>query len=145
MNLDITLTGAPNFRGPRVGSLNVFGVAQPRINGLKAVLSVLGCTPVHLNPSTRTRMTSAATSVTQFHPTTPSPATPSPSATPPNFAPRCVFFSTREEPVVYISGRPFVLRDASDPTEALSLSDRAENLEAIESRLKADILTESAK
>lgn len=141
LNLDITLTGAPNFRGPRVGSLNVFGVAQPRVNGLKAILSVLGCMPVHPNPSSRTRIISSAISATRE---IPSPATPS-SSTPPNYAPRCVFFSTREEPVVYVSGRPFVLRDASDPTEALSLSDRAENLEAIESRLKADILAESAK
>lgn len=144
MNLDITLTGAPNFRGPRVGSLNVFGVAQPRVNGLKAILSVLGCMPVHLNPSSRTRIISSAISAIQSHPEIPPPATRSPG-TPPNYAPRCVFFSTREEPVVYVSGRPFVLRDASDPTEALSLSDRAENLEAIESRLKADILAESAK
>jgi hypothetical protein len=54
-----------------------------------------------------------------------------------------VFFSTREEPVIYISGRPFVLRDASDPTSALQLSDRAQNLEAIERRLKVDILGEA--
>jgi hypothetical protein len=46
---------------------------------------------------------------------------------------------------VYISGRPFVLRDASSPRSALRLSDRAENLEAIETRLKADILAEAAK
>lgn len=64
------------------------------------------------------------------------------SATTPS---RCVFFSTREEPVIYISGRPFVLRDASDPTEALHLADRAETLEGIEDRLKADILAEANK
>lgn len=46
---------------------------------------------------------------------------------------------------VYISGRPFVLRDASEPRRTLKLSDRAENLEAIELRLKNDILSESAK
>lgn len=46
---------------------------------------------------------------------------------------------------VYISGRPFVLRDASEPRETLSLSDRAENLEAIEDRLKHDILQEASK
>ena len=48
-------------------------------------------------------------------------------------------------PQVYISGRPFVIRDATDPRRALKLSDRAENLEAIEQRLTADILAESAK
>ncbi len=46
---------------------------------------------------------------------------------------------------VYISGRPFVLRDASEPRRTLKLSDRAENLEEIERRLKADILAEAAK
>lgn len=47
--------------------------------------------------------------------------------------------------MIYVSGRPFVLRDASDPTETVSLSDRAENLESIELRLKADILAEASK
>lgn len=48
-------------------------------------------------------------------------------------------------PQVYISGRPFVLRDATEPRRALKLSDRAENLEAIEQRLTADILAECTK
>jgi len=48
-------------------------------------------------------------------------------------------------PLVYISGRPFVLRDASEPRQTLSLSDRAENLEAIELRLKNDILLEATR
>ncbi|KAF7374402.1 hypothetical protein MSAN_00324300 [Mycena sanguinolenta] len=65
------------------------------------------------------------------------PGTPDPS--------HVVWFSTREEPIVYISGRPFVLRDASHPRRTLSLSDRAENLEAIENRLKNDILQEAAR
>lgn len=47
--------------------------------------------------------------------------------------------------MIYISGRPFVLRDASDPTEALHLADRADTLEGIESRLKKDILIEADK
>lgn len=46
---------------------------------------------------------------------------------------------------MYISGRSFVLRDASEPRKTLALSDRAENLEAIETRLKNDILQEAAK
>jgi len=46
---------------------------------------------------------------------------------------------------VYISGRPFVLRDSSEPRKTLPLSDRAENLEAIEERLKNDILSEGVR
>ncbi|KAK0446168.1 inositol hexakisphosphate-domain-containing protein [Armillaria borealis] len=109
LDLDLNVHGAPNFRAPRIGNLNVFGVAQPRTQGLRAILSVLRC----------------------------SPNTPDPS--------HVVWFSTREEPIVYISGRPFVLRDASEPKRTLPLSDRAENLEAIELRLKNDILHEASR
>ncbi|KAG8213255.1 inositol hexakisphosphate-domain-containing protein [Butyriboletus roseoflavus] len=109
LDLDLNVHGAPNFRAPRQGNLNVFGVAQPRTQGLRAILSVLRCRPDTRDPS------------------------------------HVVWFSTREEPIVYISGRPFVLRDASEPRKTLSLSDRAENLEAIEDRLKQDILQEASK
>ncbi|KAG2071110.1 hypothetical protein BDR04DRAFT_1016893 [Suillus decipiens] len=107
LDLDLNVHGAPNFRASR--DTNVFGVAQPRTQGLRAILSVLRCRPGTTNPS------------------------------------HVVWFSTREEPIVYISGRPFVLRDSAEPRRTLSLSDRAENLEAIEERLKNDILQESVK
>jgi hypothetical protein len=54
-------------------------------------------------------------------------------------------FAIHSPPQVYIAGRPFVLRDASEPRQTLSLSDRAENLDDIEIRLKNDILQESSK
>ncbi|OBZ72108.1 Paladin [Grifola frondosa] len=109
LDLDINIHGAPNFRAPRQGNFNVFGVAQPRTQGLRGILSVLRCRPNIPNPT------------------------------------HVVWFCTREEPIVYISGRPFVLRDASEPRRTLKLSDRAENLEAIELRLKNDILVEANK
>ncbi|KAF8150729.1 inositol hexakisphosphate-domain-containing protein [Crassisporium funariophilum] len=109
LDLDLNVHGAPNFRSPRQGDLNVFGAAQPRTQGLRAILSILRCRPNTPNPT------------------------------------HVVWFSTREEPIVYISGRPFVLRDASEPRRTLSLSDRAENLEAIENRLKNDILQEAMR
>ncbi|KDR78950.1 hypothetical protein GALMADRAFT_244621 [Galerina marginata CBS 339.88] len=109
LDLDLNVHGAPNFRAPRHGDLNVFGAAQPRTQGLRAILSILRCRPNTTNPA------------------------------------HVVWFSTREEPIVYISGRPFVLRDASEPRRTLSLSDRAENLEAIENRLKNDILQEATR
>lgn len=46
---------------------------------------------------------------------------------------------------MYISGRPYVLRDAATPIKTLALSDRADNLEDIERRLKIDILEESKR
>ncbi|KAI8980087.1 inositol hexakisphosphate-domain-containing protein [Trametes punicea] len=109
LDLDINVHGAPNFRAPKQGNLNVYGVAQPRTQGLRAILSVLRCRPNIPN------------------------------------ATHVVWFCTREEPIVYISGRPFVLRDASEPRRTLKLSDRAENLEEIERRLKNDILAEANK
>ncbi|KAF9067827.1 inositol hexakisphosphate-domain-containing protein [Rhodocollybia butyracea] len=109
LELEMNVHGAPNFRAPRQGDFNVFGVAQPRTQGLRAILSVLRCRPNTSDPS------------------------------------HVVWFSTREEPIVYISGRPFVLRDASQPRKTLSMSDRAENLEAIELRLKNDILQEATR
>ncbi|KAG6837385.1 hypothetical protein H0H93_010544 [Arthromyces matolae] len=109
LDLDLNVHGAPNFRAPRIGDFNVFGAAQPRTQGLRAILSILRCQPGIVNQS------------------------------------HVVWFSTREEPIVYISGRPFVLRDASEPRRTLALSDRAENLEAIETRLRNDILQEAAR
>ena len=47
--------------------------------------------------------------------------------------------------LVYIAGRPFVLRDSADPRNTVELSDRAESLEAIEVRLKNDVLAEAAR
>ena len=125
LDLELNVHGAPNFRTPKLGNLNVFGVAQPRSQGLRAILSILRCKA----------------------------SIPDPYSS--------VWFSTREEPIglsylrnstilvdsvsVYISGRSFVLRDASEPRKTMHLSDRAENLEGIEERLKNDILQESLK
>lgn len=109
LDLELNVHGAPNFRAPRQRAFNVFGAAQPRSQGLRAILSILRCRLDIPNSS------------------------------------HVVWFSTREEPIVYISGRPFVLRHASEPRRTLSLSDRAENLEAIETRLKNDILQEATR
>ncbi|KIO26335.1 hypothetical protein M407DRAFT_24420 [Tulasnella calospora MUT 4182] len=108
LDLDIDVGGAPNFRQNR-SAMNVFGVAQPRVSGVKALLSLLQCRPGLVNPS------------------------------------KCHWFSTREEPIVYLSGRPYVLRDSASPRDGVTLTDRTENLEAIERRLKADIVAEAAK
>jgi hypothetical protein len=53
LDLDMNLHGAPNFRAPRRGGfgLNVFGVAQPRTQGLRAILSVLRSRPGTVDPT----------------------------------------------------------------------------------------------
>ncbi|XVF22236.1 hypothetical protein REPUB_Repub12eG0156200 [Reevesia pubescens] len=57
-----------------------------------------------------------------------------------------LWISLREEPVVYINGRPFVLRDVERPFSNLECTginrDRVEQMEA---RLKEDILMEAAR
>ncbi|KAI7983541.1 Paladin [Camellia lanceoleosa] len=59
---------------------------------------------------------------------------------------RVLWINLREEPVVYINGRPFVLRDVERPFSNLEYTginrDRVEQMEA---RLKADILLEAAR
>ncbi|TIA73209.1 hypothetical protein E3P81_00237 [Wallemia ichthyophaga] len=130
--LDISIQGAPNFRRPKgAESIGVYGTAQPTIAGLRTLLTLLGAAP------------------------TPSPMV-SPDATLniPNTAfksaahsskAKSVFVSTRDEPIVYISGRSYVLRHATNPKRGIQLSYRAESLEGIEERLKADVLNESRK
>ncbi|PWN22032.1 hypothetical protein BCV69DRAFT_281942 [Microstroma glucosiphilum] len=58
---------------------------------------------------------------------------------------QAVWFCTRDEPVLYIGARPFVLREHSNPASSFSLSSRAENLQAIETRLKADVIREASR
>ncbi|XP_058195959.1 uncharacterized protein LOC131312310 isoform X4 [Rhododendron vialii] len=59
---------------------------------------------------------------------------------------RVLWINLREEPVVYINGRPFVLRDVERPFSNLEYTginrDRVEQMEA---RLKEDILLEAAR
>ncbi|CDZ97852.1 hypothetical protein [Phaffia rhodozyma] len=56
-----------------------------------------------------------------------------------------VSLSTREEPILYISGRPFVLRDSSSPLRTLPYGGSAQTLEGVENRLKKDVLKEAVK
>jgi hypothetical protein len=105
LDLDFNLMGAPNFRAAST-QLKVYATAQPKLNGLRTILSILSCFP---------------------HAPTPQKA---------------VWVSTREEPQLYIGGRPFVLRDCEKPLEGIALTDRGSQLEEIEERLKRDVLKE---
>lgn len=48
LDLDLNVQGAPNFRGPHEEGLNVWGVAQPTVPGLKSILTILSCQPKQL-------------------------------------------------------------------------------------------------
>lgn len=57
-----------------------------------------------------------------------------------------LWINLREEPVVYINGRPFVLRDVERPFSNLEYTGiNRDRVEDMESRLKEDILLESAR
>lgn len=60
---------------------------------------------------------------------------------------RAVWFSTREEPIIYINDTPFVVRDSSNPfVNIKSYSGISGNrLESVEKRLKADIMHEAKR
>lgn len=47
--------------------------------------------------------------------------------------------------MIYISAKPFVLRDSVKPAQPVTISENANNIEAIESRLKLDIVKESLR
>ncbi|GAC94223.1 metal ion binding/oxidoreductase [Pseudozyma hubeiensis SY62] len=161
-HLNLHLQGAPNFRKADC-SLEVYGVAQPTITGLKTILSVLNARPTkHTNGTQGLELRlppHAAPNGSTSSPNVSSPlSSPSLAQGPAASAEtnagrpsasekvrRCVWVCTREEPVIYVGGRPFVLREAERPVSTFELSMRADNLEAIESRLKHDILRESSK
>ncbi|KAI4301625.1 hypothetical protein L6164_034885 [Bauhinia variegata] len=59
---------------------------------------------------------------------------------------KVLWISLREEPVVYINGRPFVLRDVERPFSNLEYTGiNRERVEQMEARLKEDILMEAAR
>lgn len=57
----------------------------------------------------------------------------------------CTWFSTREEPLVYLNGFPYVLRDYADPMQNMVTFQgiSAGRLEKLEERLKADVVKEA--
>ncbi|CAO0789328.1 unnamed protein product [Mucor circinelloides] len=57
----------------------------------------------------------------------------------------CTWFSTREEPLVYLNGSPYVLREYADPMQNMSafLGINAVRLEKVEERLKLDVVKEA--
>lgn len=60
---------------------------------------------------------------------------------------QAIWFSAREEPMIYINHTPFVLREAANPLQNLKIYHgiSAARLESMESRLKEDVLREIAK
>lgn len=118
---ELKMFGAPNFRST---NLNIFGAAQPSSAGLSAILRVLGCAPCDHSELLL-----------------------EPEGFGPVASKRTIWFSTREEPIVYVNDTPFVLRDLSSPFVNIKsyTGISAQRLEAVENRLKADIVAEAKR
>eukprot|EP00842_Homolaphlyctis_polyrhiza_P002749 jgi/Hompol1/3475/HPOL_006557-RA len=58
-----------------------------------------------------------------------------------------IWFSTREEPMIYINNKPFIIRDATSPTKNIKSYQgiSALRLEQVENRLKEDIYREEQR
>lgn len=96
------MDGAPNFR--QVEGTEVYGVAQPTVDGMRQVLDRVGAKDRTVN-----------------------------------------WTSMREEPVVYVNGRSFSLRELAHPFEnaAQFEGNSGEQVERTEQQLKAEVLAEA--
>ncbi|XP_004345330.1 hypothetical protein CAOG_06581 [Capsaspora owczarzaki ATCC 30864] len=114
--------GAPNFR--RVGDMYLFGSAQPTAAGLRAICGLL-----NQRANAAASMPPAASSIV--------------AGIPAHL--KVVWINLREEPLVYIDGNPFVLRDQFATLRNIkSYSGIApRTLEDMERRLCTDVMKEA--
>eukprot|EP00897_Mesotaenium_endlicherianum_P000190 jgi/Mesen1/10171/ME000076S09681 len=156
LNLEERVDGAPNFR--RIRGFPVYGVANPTVDGIRAVLKKV--------TAAAAAATAAAHGAAQAfspgflpgsgdaaHPNGSGPgsdagtggtAPPGNGAAAP--AARVLWHNMREEPMVYINGKPFVLREMERPFKNMleySGIDK-QRVEQMEARLKEDVLREAA-
>ncbi|CAI5457453.1 unnamed protein product [Closterium sp. Yama58-4] len=131
LNYSIQIPHVPNyFEAP---GYPVHSMATPTVQGAQAVLAHLGAVP-------------------QPTPTPPAAATTGGSTGEADGKAEArgeaevVIVDLREEAVVYVHGKPFVLRDAHQPAAALKhVGIAGSAVAAMEERLKADILQEAAR
>lgn len=160
MRLTPLIDGAPNFR--QVPGLPVYGIAIPTVTGLRLVLDKLGSAKggCRANGPHRDRKRAegrllASAAAAACRRTGRSRNKQALGAGPDSFGPtnrcpplaagrrRVMWHNMREEPVIYINGRPYVVREADKPFANLEYTgiDR-ERVEQMEARLKQDVLQE---
>ena len=140
--------GAPNYR--QVPGLPVFGVAIPTAAGLRRALEAAGAGPgggergKEKEKGEKEEGDAASAAAAAAAAATNPTSSDSPSPSPPPRR-KVLWHNLREEPVIYINGRPFVVRDAAAPFANLEYTgiDRA-RVEDMEARLRADVLREAA-
>ncbi|KAJ3024316.1 UNVERIFIED_CONTAM: hypothetical protein HDU68_008233 [Siphonaria sp. JEL0065] len=101
----------------RMTDHNICGVAQPTAAGISTILTLLNCHP-----------TSGENTIV-----------------PPTN--KTLFICAREEPVIYINWKPFVLRESDNPLQNIKTFQgiSGSRLEQLEARLKEDILKEAQR
>ena len=139
--------GAPNFR--RVPGLPVFGVAIPTAAGLRRALEAAGAGP-GAGAGASEEEEGREGGEAEGEGGGAGGGGGGGRASPPKGERergrrKVLWHNLREEPVIYINGRPFVVRDAAAPFANLEYTgiDRA-RVEDMEARLRADVLREAA-
>eukprot|EP00963_Diacronema_lutheri_P007046 scaffold625_cov324-Pavlova_lutheri.AAC.80 len=125
--LEQHIAGAPNFRHIQVADATICGVGIPSLEGARSVLRSIGIIPVEKHENIAV--------------VTDGPAEQG------NGKEKAIWHNMREEPVVYIKGGPYVLREESRPFKNLQEYSGIEvgRLERMEERLKADVLSEAQR
>ncbi|KNE61257.1 hypothetical protein AMAG_18757 [Allomyces macrogynus ATCC 38327] len=122
---DVGMVGADRFRAMQ-GEMRVYGVAQPTLQGMKNVYRAIVKPDAPLLAAVPSDGGAGATTVES------SPAH------------ELVLINVREEPLIYINGMPYVLRDQYTTLRNLKVyrGIPAERLELMESRLRDDVIAE---
>ena len=145
------MEGAPNFR--EVTGFAVYGVSQPTTTGLKSITSLLllknqsigeHCDrfPKYDGPEGSSTISLSS----KLGVGAGDNISDSVSANNTSLGSKIYWFNTREEPVIYIHGVPYVLRDVDQPKRNIHMyaGISADRLEQMEYRLKLEILKEAS-
>ncbi|RNF27576.1 metal ion binding protein [Trypanosoma conorhini] len=135
------LCGAPNFR--KVDVVNVYGVAIPTLRGINNVLSLLGASaePLQTYPG--------ESNDNELHIGFAAPRLFAPHFVQEELAKplrgSVVWVNLREEPILYVGDRPFVLRNIDAPYVNVELTGiAAHKAEEVEIQMRKDVLKEAS-
>jgi hypothetical protein len=134
------IPGVPNYR--KVPHVNVYGVGIPTRRGVHNLLRVLGAEDAPLD------LCGEAEQDPQIVPTHPRVEVLHPHSEAQDPAPkgRVIWLNMREEPLLYVGDRPFVLRDLANPYVNVELTGiTPAKIESIEAELRDDCLRDAAK
>jgi len=159
---DISISGGPNYR-KIAEQLPLCAVGQPSIHGIRTILNMLIGSPQYnklekqLDHATEVDSSDHSESdlLKELHNLQdalilmPQQSGVHPAETPrkQQGKDRCIWINLREEPVVYLNNRPFVLRDIDHPFRNMQQFKGItwRHLREVEGRLKTDILIEAAR